>query len=114
MKLEFPDNLTAEEQAEFTAVNLVAHNVLREQKEARQPCWLCMSDEAKQDARQKAAKWYNENAHPSLPVQEDTALLERLLAPAAEPLMQQWVNTEAEYKRLRVEDRNPQAYFVPA
>lgn len=116
MKLNFPDILTIEERAEFTAVNLVAHNVIRDQSEKKQPYWLCMSDEAKDMARGEAAKWFNYHKMPVIPIQVDNeynlSLFEKILKPAAQPMMQQWVNAEAEYKRLRVEENDPTAFFA--
>ena len=117
MQLNYPDNLTADERIEFTAVNLFSHNVLRDQGgETKQPCWLCMSVEAKQEARVKRAEWYNAHQRPIVPVQVDNvhslSLFERILTSAAASMMQQWVNVEAQYKKLRDEEHNPQAFFV--
>ena len=47
--------LTDADRAEFTALNLVAHSILRENKEdGTPPCWLTMSAEAKEAAREAA------------------------------------------------------------
>lgn len=112
----FPDNLTADERKEFTAVNLIAHNILRDSSEARQPCWLCMSKEAKQEARQMAADWFNKAGRPLVPVRvsDECSLrqFENQITDAAAPLMQQWIDAEARYKELRAEN-NPQAFFTP-
>ena len=115
--MNFPEILTLQEQEEFTAVNMLAHNVLREQSTAKQPCWLCMSNEAKEEARILAASWFNGNKYPIAPVRTDSerslAQFERQIAPILADMLQQWVDAEAEYKRLRVEEHNPVAYFAP-
>jgi len=121
MHLRFPENLTAEEQAEFTCVNLIAHNVMRDEAKRKRdevlPCWLCMSVEARQEARQMAADWYNANARPIVPIDVNHEIglkqFERQLEPAAASMMQQWITAEAEFKRLRVEENNPRAFFCP-
>ena len=115
--MNFPEILTEQEQKEFTAVNMLAHTVLRDQNTAKQPCWLCMSNEAKEDARKLSASWFNGAKRPIIPVRTDSevslAQFERQVAPILADMMQQWVDAEAEYKRLRVEEHNPVAYFAP-
>jgi hypothetical protein len=119
MNLNFPDNLTEDEQKEFTSVNLIAHNVLRNaDPDTHHPCWLCMSDEAKQESREMAATWYNLHKRPLMPVaagtEDEIFRFERVLLPIAGPMIQQWIMAEAEFKRLRVEENNPRTFFAPA
>lgn len=115
MNLTFPENLTDEERAEFTAVNFLAHNVLRNQSTDKQPCWLCMSDEAKQSAREQAVAWFNGAQQPIIPFdarnEHSMAQFEKVIEGSIGHLIQQWVTAEAEYKTLRAE--NPRAYFCP-
>lgn len=115
--MNFPENLTTEEQAEFTPLNFIAHNVLREQSSAKQPCWLCMSNEAKQEARQKAVDWFNQNKNPIIPFSlndpNTIKVLNRDVQAAVGHLIPQWIKAEAEFKRLRVEENNPLAFFCP-
>ncbi len=53
--------LTAEDRAELTAFNLVAHSIMRE-KPGIPPCWLTASAEAKEAAREEARLFIDQGA----------------------------------------------------
>lgn len=109
--------ITQTQQSEFNCVNLLAHTMLREQSKPKiAPCWLCTSDEAKDEGRQLAAKWFNDNANPIFPVNTSELGLvsfERQLEPMMKPMMKQWIDMETHFEKLRTEENNPKAFFCP-
>ena len=112
----YPENLTTEEREELTLVNFLAHTLLQERdKSAKQPVWLCMSEESKKEGRELAVEFVNSNLKPLIPVSLDMygiESMERQLS--GTPLMDTfsiWVQRESEFKQLR-EEGNPRAYFV--
>ena len=96
---------TAEEAAHFTITNAAAFDLLRTQP-SRPPMWLCMSEEAREDARVKLAA--------RLGVQRDD-LDEKLrmfgASIAGQDCLSRWRAMELEAKRLR-DAGEPRAYFA--
>lgn len=75
------------------------------------PCWLCMSEEAKQQAREDLVVYFNEKTRPLTPFTEDLlrTYCGRLQGVAAS--LQSWQDAELHYKTLR-EAGNPAAFFA--
>lgn len=103
--------LTQEERAELTPFHMLAIAVLRETSDAIQPCWLCLSEEAKQEARQKVVEWFNgQQPHLGMNEQDLAEYAEQAFGYSVQ--YKTWVEAETELKRLREEDHNPQAFFA--
>lgn len=98
---------TPEEEAEFTTLNLAAFSLLAEESDAIQPCWLCMSAEAKRNAQQRFVRW----------LQKKTGILRNLeqaesCLPRLERQVATWKENELIAKRVRVDDNNPHGFFA--
>ncbi len=106
--------LTPEEEAEFTTLNLAAFSLLNEESDAIQPCWLCMSADAKLDARQRFVRWLQKKTG----VLRDLEQTERYCDPGGlQPTSLQhqmaiWKENELIAKRARVDENNPHGFFA--
>jgi len=110
MKVE----LTQEEQSEFTPINRAALDLLlQKQREGGSinPCWLCMSEDARQKAREDLISYLNEQKRPIVPMTIETATkaIERL--PNMQEAIDGWKRAELSLKKER-EAGNPRAYFM--
>lgn len=104
--------LTTEELAEFTPLNAAAFDLIRtraQEKNIVPPCWLCMSDEAKDQARQDLVDYFNTNGH-SCTLGNLTQTINHT-ANSVSPMIESWKQAELSYKAHR-ESGNPQAYFA--
>ena len=106
--------LTDEEQKEFTYLNFLSHTLARQVAgETRIPAWLTTSDDAKQEMRQKAVDWMNQNLNPIVPYSLTSPnLIENAIS--STPIGQafdQWKQVETEMKAER-DKGNPAAYFA--
>lgn len=108
-------NLTAIQEAEFTLLNALAFDLLRvtSQKDGTHTaCWLCMSDEAKQEARAAFLKYLDQVVPGILPHAEKAAEHFANDMPSTfASRIAKWREAEIEYKRLR-DEGNPWAYFA--
>jgi hypothetical protein len=110
--------LTPEQESEFTIFNCAVYDMHR--KESREtesipPCWLCMSDNAKQTAKEKFAAWFSGAVHAIVPM--SVADVERRVqrefnSPVMLDSVAKWKAAELEYKRLREDENNPRAFFA--
>lgn len=112
----FPAIIAKPEQSEFTCINFAAFDLLRKENDNVQPCWLCLNEEAKENARQAFYRWYNNNVRPLVPVRDNDDFrlrqLENELKNAIGPMLRIWIEFEAEMKAQRRQG-NPQAFFTP-
>jgi hypothetical protein len=105
---------TKEEELQFTTANAIAYDLLRfNDPETTHPCWLCMSDAAKYEARLNTVEWLNINANPLFPVNYKTldAFCERKFKDSAKDLVEIWKDVELAAKKER-ELNNPLAFFM--
>jgi hypothetical protein len=105
---------TKEEELQFTTANAIAYDLLRfNDPETIHPCWLCMSDESKNEARLNTVEWLNINANPLFPVNYKTldAFCERKFKDATQDLVEKWKDVELAAKKER-ELNNPLAFFM--
>lgn len=106
--------LTEQEKSELTLLAFLGFDIIRAEKpDTRLPCWLCCSDETKQDAITKALDFLNRHAHPVVPFTEFTAeeYLQKNMAPVLRPNYQRWIDAEQDRKAQR-EAGNPTAFFT--
>ncbi len=72
--------LTDEERAELTCINFLAHTLARDVNPGTiQPCWLCMSEEAKERLRLAAVKWFNDQHFMIVDVEYDNARMMQMM-----------------------------------
>lgn len=119
MAINMPKAKTAP--TEFTLFNCIAYDLYRKSHLPKiVPCWLCLSNEAKEEAQAAAIDWLNTNITPRLglivPFQLATPeITERLLqqscGAAMEPMRQQWEAAERDREQGRKEN-NPLAFFA--
>ena len=103
--------LTAEEKTEFTSLNFLAHTLLRMKGKATDtihPCWLCMNEEAKEEARQDAIQHISVLACLTLNVEQAERHAERAIGHE----LNHWIEAETKFKKLR-DEGNPNAFFAP-
>jgi hypothetical protein len=104
--------LTEAEEAEFRPVNAVAFDLKRaESKEMGQipACWLCMSDEAKEAARQRLYEMLSRKIF--CPIKTEADWLRFIPDNWGGPEVARWREAELTFKQLR-EEGNPRAFFV--
>lgn len=107
---------TEEEAAEFTAINRAAvdHIMVKAQKEPNvdiSPCWLCMSVEARSQAREDLVSYLNEQMRPIVPITLETATKAVERTPGIQHSITMWKKAELAHKKER-EGGNPRAYFM--
>jgi len=98
--------LTPEEEAQFNVLNASAFDLHRRNcrvEEIIPPCWLCMSEEAREEQRQKVRAYVAQFPLFNWSYAEsDPVVLDKVAA---------WRRAEAVFKKLRQEG-NPRAFFV--
>lgn len=109
--------LTDLEESEFTAFNALAYDLHRvecKQRDSIPPCWLCMSDEAKIECRKKMAVCLTEMMNTIVPFDVKSAeiYIKSRKNQEIEKKVLLWKQAETEFKRLRVEEHNPRAFFA--
>lgn len=99
---------------QFSYTNFLAHTLIRQNLQPKiAPCWLCFSEDAKNEAIKLAADFINNNIHPIIPVQVDQIdRMNKILEPLMKDTIQQWINMEVEYEKRRHQN-HPLAYFCP-
>lgn len=103
--------LTTDELAVLTPLGMLAYNLARENAgDDRIPCWLCTSEDARDDAVHDAVDWLNQQMKPIVPYNEERAAM--LAEQSLRGKLQQWIDCEAELKRLRAINE-PSAFFAP-
>ncbi len=104
--------LTPDERKEFNFLNFLAFDIARleaSKKDQKIPMWLCTSEESREEYRKNAIKTVNEMAGRKLQPHAVEAILSN--APGMPEKLKAWKEWETEFKRLRVEENNPQAFF---
>jgi hypothetical protein len=109
--------LTPEQEAEFTIFNCAVYDLHRtecQQRESIPPCWLCMSDNAKQEAKEKFAAWLSGAMQVVVPFTVEVAerKTNERFGDKLDHAVKAWKSAELEYKRLREDENNPRAFFV--
>ena len=106
---------TEQEKAEFTILNAISYDLHRSSSTDISPCWLCMSEEAKNDCRQKGINWLNDSIKPTIPINLETVdrICERMFSNVIEQPIEKWMKAELQAKEER-EAGNPLAFFMPA
>ncbi len=104
--------LTPEEEKQFTPLNCFAFLTMREegiQKDEIPPAWLCMSDEAREEKRQRVLEMAAETAGRNIPAAD----LNTMLGGNDVMMLQlnEWKRFETELKQERA-NGNPRAFFV--
>ena len=105
--------LTPEEEAEFTLVNALAFDYYRVAARAEGsivPCWLCLSERARDDARRQLTV-HLRASNPLYLCMELEGILGELDSPRIRGLIERWRTAELHFKELR-EQGNPRAFFV--
>ena len=108
-----PSIFTTEELSQFTLTNCLAFDLVRvESKNSGKipPCWLCMSEEARSEARQKLAEWFSNQGGHSIHADDLPRSLQHLEKPMQTQILQ-WQNAELAMKEARLEG-NPRAFFA--
>jgi hypothetical protein len=108
--------LTPEQEAEFTIFNCAVYDLHRKQclGVSIPPCWLCMSDNAKTEAKEKFVAWLSGAMQVLVPLTVERAIQivnERFSRSMAESV-RLWKDAELEFKRLREDENNPRAFFA--
>lgn len=110
--------LTEAETREFTAYNLVTFDLMMVEAKAAgtiPPCWLTLSDEAKQAAKEKVAKRMSAALGVIVPLSveraEEIANNPNGFAGTVVDKVVAWKETETEYKARR-EAGDPLAFFA--
>jgi len=105
-------SFTKEEELQFTAANAIAYDLLRSKCNHDIPCWLCMSDEAKKEARIATVDWLNANANPLIPVNIYTldVFCEENFLQLMAGLIEKWKIAELERKKEKALN-NPLAFL---
>jgi hypothetical protein len=105
-------SFTKEEELQFTAANAIAYDLLRSKRSHLVPCWLCMSDEAKKEARIATVDWLK-IANPLIPVNIYTldVFCEENLLQLIAGVIEKWKIAELERKKERALN-NPLAFFM--
>lgn len=101
---------TAEELQEFTALNCVAFDMYRkdcQDKGVVPPCWLCMSVEAKEEARKNVLDLLSRKYF--VPISEAN-FVKFVPDSWADQHVKSWKEVELTFKQMR-EDGNPRAFF---
>lgn len=97
--------LTSEELELLTSINLAAHSFMRQEGKERDsisPCWLCCSDEAREEAVRGVTAYLNERV-PGITTEE-------IAAAGSGEMLHAWIQVELELKQLRAKG-NPRAFF---
>lgn len=109
--MNLPEIFTEEEKEEFTYFNLAAfdnHRKVSADKGEIPPCWLCMTDEAKEVAKTALLEVLRGSLF--LCVTEESAET-LIMSKIPEPLLMAWAEAEAERKSGR-EVNDPHAWFA--
>ncbi len=107
--------LTAAEESEFTLFNAATFDLLRQESRGTKiPLWLCMSPEARQEAKQKFATWLSGAVHAIVPMTVEFAekYVQKNWSGRLGELVSRWKSMELEAKRIREDEGNPGAFFV--
>lgn len=110
-----PTVLTPDEEKQFTTLNYLAFDYIRmeaKKKDQIPPCWLCTSEEAKEEARQAVLQKFSSSM--MLGVSEkalDRIIDEGCLRPTIERYAAEWKKWELDLKAARA-DGNPRAFFA--
>ena len=102
--------LTAEEEAEFTAMNAVAFDLLRvesQEKGTNPPTWLCLSAETRQEYRARVLTFLAGKL--DLPLNRVESAVNAFVRPE---MIEVWKHAERHYKYLRDVEKNPRAFFT--
>jgi hypothetical protein len=106
-------NFKVEEEKEFTALNAGAYDIHRKssrENDSIPPCWLCMSEPAKEEARQEFYKWLDKNFPRDVFYDSESAT--RFLSIVnMDGFINQWKIVELDRKKQR-ELGNLSAYFM--
>jgi hypothetical protein len=103
--------LTDVEELEFTTLNCVAFDLVR--KESREkgqvpPCWLCMSETAKAEAKSRVLDTVSTTLGRKIRTDLEFNLL---FSEAVSGFLPKWREAELEFKKMR-EQGNPRAFFA--
>lgn len=108
-------SLTPEEEAEFTVFNCQAYELYRMQ------CigvmipyrWLCMSQEAKDQAREKFATWLTQAMQSNVPftVERAVEIINEKADNKMREAVESWKNSELHYKCIAKEENNSRPYY---
>src|SRR5271155_3703176 len=94
---------------EFNAVNAVAYDLMRKNAQAENkipPCWLCLSDEAKQEAKDDLLDFLRDaTENPYMSEEEMTELVEDRIP---DYLINKWQEVEEMFLQER-QNNNPLA-----
>lgn len=101
--------IDAEIEAELSLFNCLAYDLLRKESikaKTIPPCWLCLSDQAKVEARTKFTVWFSQmigRFGPPMSVVEVAEDVDRRIGGASHILAMvgQWRAVELEFKRRR-------------
>lgn len=102
---------TPEEEKEFTLCNAAAFDLIMlkaRRTKSIPPCWLCMSEDAKEKARQDLYKMLEGNGVKVASVKEFDERFGSI--PQGLEAMGRWKRVELQMKNLRTQG-NPRAYF---
>lgn len=108
-------DLTPEEEAEFTAINAVAFDLLGvedQNNDKRSPMWLCLCQEEKDRVRMRARD-FTRGAVPSLIFEDDAGIDSILQQKVPQTFIDRWRTMERHFKYLRTVEQNPKAFFRP-
>jgi hypothetical protein len=109
--------LTPEEELEFTTFNGAAYDLYRTEcvnNGSVPPCWLVMSEEAKQECQEKLYIHLREMMPVDFDRLSDFAIQEKLnngLYSSVKDVIAKWKQAELIYKQYRSEG-NPRAWFA--
>lgn len=103
--------LTQEELDKCSEINFAALDLLCTQNpNTKQPCLLCIDDEALQTAKSQFVDFINEQMKPVIPLTMDTA--EEFVKGNLPGMLDKLIERERILKEAR-ENGNPKAYFLP-
>lgn len=103
--------LTPTEEGTLNVFNAAAFDLLRVSQPGKiLPCWLCMSDTAKDEAREGLRALLEEKGL-IVPTVEDAEAYVRITMRGGDEIVRRWQEAELERKRGRAEN-NPLAFFI--
>lgn len=109
--------LTEQEEAEFTFLNFMAFDTAMSQCKKKGyenvPCWLCMSQEAKDEYRKEVKSGLDKVLDTIIPLDDERTerLLKTQFRERLEDSFKRWKNAEILLKQHR-EEGNPKAFFI--
>jgi hypothetical protein len=103
-------NLTPEEEALLSSYNATAFDLLRMVVRKIMPCWLCMSDTARDEARESLRAFLAGRGHNVPTVRDAETFVEGHMRGNVS-VVQRWREAELECKRGRAAG-DPHAFFA--